>query len=262
VHNKKRLAEPGVALGCTMAKNDLVTVLAADETLEGTDWIEKMAKPFAASKEIVAAFPNNLLNKSDNIFNRYYNLVGTPFNFFVFGNSSNRRRMVQNHACKFKTKDFIVPDFSIREHPLIALATGFTFRRSFKRPPGTEYDDVLPVVKMIESGKQIAFVESAAVHHMITTGFRDTLKKYRNRIRNYVLRKDNEFREKFSYFSGKRKLKMLLFFPYSISFVFPFIDSLRGIAKDRDSAWLLHPIMCFSLTVIWAKHLIAHYLGF
>ena len=40
-----------------------------------------------------------------------------------------------------------------------------------------------------------------------------------------------------------------------VTFVVPFLDSLRGFAKKPDIAWFMHPIVCFLIPVIYIYYL-------
>lgn len=53
-----------------------------------------------------------------------------------------------------------------------------------------------------------------------------------------------------SYFSKRRKVKMILFIPYSLTIIFPFIDSVILSIKEKDYVMLWHTPATFILGLI------------
>src|SRR3989344_5394919 len=57
---------------------------------------------------------------------------------------------------------------------------------------------------------------------------------------------------RYSVFMSSDKLRLLIFIIYSITFIKPTLDALRGYTKIRDFAWFLHPLLCFTLFSIYS----------
>src|SRR3990172_2104457 len=154
IFNKKILAEPGVDLGLRKAENDICFIFAADNELVGKDWIRKMVIPFS-DPEIVAAFPKQVSFPSDSWLTKYDNTFTDPFSHFVYGYASNTRTFHKIYPTLKKTKNYVVFDFIVDNHPLMAIAQGFAVRKGFKRPKGMEYDDILPIIEMIKKRQKL-----------------------------------------------------------------------------------------------------------
>ena len=132
VHNKKRLAEYGVALGFNKAKGDFVTILAADNELLSLDFLTAITFPFKDSNTMLT-FPKQVTGEHDSWIASYINTFTDPINHFIYGNSANARTFGEIYPVKKKNKDYIVYRFSAVDYPMIALAQGTTVRRSYIR---------------------------------------------------------------------------------------------------------------------------------
>lgn len=256
VVNKKVLAEPGVDLGLKEAKNGIRFILAADNELIGENWIKNMVKPFLNPK-IYAAFPKQVSASSDNWLTKYDNTFTDSFNHFVYGNAANTRTFHKIYKTLDKTKDYIVFEFTPEEHPIIALAQGFAIRRNFQRPEGMEYDDILPIIKMITERKKIAYVPAALLCHHTTRNLKHFIKKQKWAIDNALSGKKYGVSGRKKYLSLKRKIKMYIWPFYAVSFIFPLINSLKGLIIDKEKYWIYHSFISFIFAVIFWKEFIS-----
>jgi len=251
IYNPKKLAEPGVALGTKEAKNEIVFVMASDNHLPKKDWIKLMIRPFQDNLNVVGAFTHVLTYPKDNLVNRYYSWAHVdPFTFFVFGNDANPRFMDKSYEIIEKTEEYIIFNFTIENYPLLALAQGFAIKKDALKDRENEYDDILPVISKIEQKSLIAYVPNAGIYHDHLKNFKDFVKKYKNRIEINVYKKGWGYETRKKYLSKKRKLRQKLWIIYSLSFILPFLDSIKGLKRDKDIVWFMHPFMCFALTFI------------
>lgn len=242
--NPEKLAEPGIALGLTKSRGDICTILAADNVLADRCWIRRMLKPFA-NETIFAAFPKHISNRSDSWFTRYLNTFTDAFNHFVYGAAANSRTFYRAYQILEQNRDYIVYDFKPENHPILAFAQGFTIRKGYQRPPGMKYDDLLPVIDLIGSGKKIAYVPLAAIYHHSITNLSHFVKKQRWAVDNALLGKPYGIWGRRKYLSKKRRLKQYLWLIYSLSFVLPLVLALWGVFRDREKAWIYHPVISF-----------------
>ena len=255
LHNKKVLAEPGVNLGLEKAKNEICFILAADNEIVGRNWIRKMVKPFA-NPEVRAAFPKQVNSPSDNWLTRYVNVFTDPFNHFVYGNAANARTFHRVYKVIKKTKDYIVFDFTVKDHPILALAQGFAVRKGFRRPKGMEHDDMLPIIEMIKSGQKIAYVFSVHLCHHTIRNLKHFIRKNKWAIDNALSDKNYGFSSREKYLSKARKIKARLWPFYAVSFIFPLLNSLRGGIIDKEKLWFYHPIVSFIVALVAWKEFV------
>ena len=253
LHNKKVLAEPGVDLGLKKAKNDICFILAADNELVAKDWAWKMTRPFLDST-IIAAFPKQTNSFSDNWLTKYINVFTDPFNHFVYGYACNTRTLHKIYKPIKKTKDYIIFNFTIENHPILAFAQGFAVRKGFRRPKGTEYDDILPIIEMIKKKEKIAYVFSAQVYHHTIRNLKHFISKQKWVINNALSSKPYGVASRKKYLSNIRKIRMYFWPFYAVSFIFPLLNSIKGLIVDKEKAWIYHSIINFIAgLVVWKE---------
>jgi len=251
IHNPKRLAEPGVALGMRVSTSDINFVLAADNELPRKDWLRLMVKPFQENPDIYGVFTQVVGSKKDTDIMKYLILLhANPLLWFVLGDEANPRSMEKSYQVIEKTESYEVFDFTLEKFPAIAFAQGFGVRRDFVRSIESEYDDILPVIEMIKKDLKIAYVPKAGVYHHHVRSLKALLGKYKTRVIERFGTETYGYKSRERFLSKQRRIRQYLWFLYSLSCVLPMVDAIKGYAKDRDRAWLYHPIVCFSLTTL------------
>lgn len=221
--------------------------MAADNVLPEKEWLKKMTMPFIENSEIVGAFCKVITASRDNKFNKYFNSDTDPFNAFIYGCASHPDKFHKLYRMLKKGNNYTVYNYSLSEFPLLALAQGFILKRSFYRNPESDYYDILPILDLIKQKKKIAYVTNTGIYHYSLKGFRDFLKKYNKRSQNAL---KHGFRKRRKFLSGKRKIKQYLWFPYSLSVIFPLLAAFRNFFRKKKLYYFYHPIACFSLAII------------
>lgn len=241
ITNPLKLAEPGVDLAIKKASADIVFVMASDNGLPRPDWTRLMVKPFIDRPDVVGAYTHIVPAPEDNGFTRYYcKLHVEPFTWFVYGDACNPRYFDRAYRRKFSGDGYVVHEFSAMKHPLLAFAQGFGLRRNFVRRQDYEHDDILPVIQMIEEGKELAYVPGAGVYHHHLESFTHYVKKYTWRIGNSLNKEKVGFDRRGPYLSRWRIFRKYLFEFYGLSVVFPLFDSIRLAVRERDTCMLWH----------------------
>lgn len=246
VHNAQRLAEPGVKLGLRLAKGDVAVVMAADNELVSRDWFTRFADAFR-DPGVIAGYTHVVNTPQDRSFCRYFNyLHADPFNWFVYGPRAHPGRFADVYPVREERGGYQVLDLAAGEPPLLALAQGFAVRPEVLRLEAAERDDILPILNIIQSGGKLAYVDTGIGHHTVTS-FRNFIGKYRRRTAlNYSLQ-DSGFPARRSLLGRRQKIRQYLWFPYALCGLLPLVDAIRGVRRDRDLAWLFHPIACAAL---------------
>ena len=73
-------------------------------------------------------------------------------------------------------------------------------------------------------------------------------------VKQYYLvegKKSLKHLRRYSLYEGKDFWRLFYFIVIGLTFIVPFIDSIRGYRKIHDTAWFVHPILCFSFVVIY-----------
>ena len=237
------LAEPGVALGINKAKGDVCTILAADNYLGSVDWIEKMIKPFIDT-QIVLSYTRQCSPHNNSFWiNRYMNVFTDPFNHFVYGYAANTRTYSKAYKIKESKEGYTVFDFTPQNHPILALAQGTTLRKSYKRPNEKNYDDISPVIDMIEKGYKMAYVPQAQLMHDSIRSVSQYVRKQRWAVDNALSVKTYGFMSRYKYNNTLRKIKTIVFLPYALSFILPLFRAAIHYIIDGEREWFFHPFI-------------------
>lgn len=242
--NPKRLAEIGLAIGVKESKGDLIVVFAADNVLPTRLWLRKMIKPFQENEDLAGAFPFPEVNPHDSSMNRYYSHIKTdPLTYFVFDSFGNRLKTYNPILSRNGYDIFVFPKENC---PLIALAQGFIFKRD-ATPRSIASDDVAPFCEMVLKGYKLALVREVGIYHYHLENLRSYGRKYVSRA---ITRLDRLAKRPGLMSSQRRKIRMFLWLLYSMSWVWPCIDSIKSYKEKPDVAWFYHPLACFLFTMI------------
>ena len=245
VINKKILADPGVSLGFQEAKGDILIVIAIDNIFKETTAIETIVKVFS-DKKIYAAFPKHESTKEDTLFTKYINIFTDPFNHFIYGYAANARTFNKVFKTLKYNELYDLYDFKSTEiKPILALAQGFSIRKDFINKKRNEMDDIEPIINLINEGKQIAYIHSVSLYHHTIRNVWHFIKKQRWATKNALMGKEFGINSRTNTLTPKQKIRTCLFLPYSLSIIFPCINSLLHLIKDRESTWLFHPFITF-----------------
>lgn len=241
IPNPLKLAEPGVDLGFKAAAADIVVAMAADNGLPRADWLRLMMRPFMERPAVIGTFTQIVPHPSDNSFTKYYcRLHVEPFTWFVYGPAANPREFHKAYKVVHDGDEYRVFRFTPLGHPLIAMAQAFAVRRDFKRREGFEHDDILPIIQMIEDGRELAYVPDAGVYHHHLLSFGHYLRKYQWRIANSLEQTQAGFDRRAPYLTRWRRLKKYLFVLYGLTVVGPLFDSLRLVLREKAACMLWH----------------------
>jgi glycosyltransferase involved in cell wall biosynthesis len=257
VINKKILAEPGVRLGFKNAEGEILIVMAIDNIFKEKTAIETIAKVFE-NKKIFGAFPKHDSTKEDTLFTKYTNVFTDPFNHFVYGYAANARTFSKVFKTIIHNNVYDVYDFKTSSiKPILALAQGFSIRREFVNRKIDDMDDIAPILELINDEKQIAYVHSVSLYHHTLSGVSQFIRKQRWGARNALSGEKFGINSRKNTLSKEQKLRMYAFPIYSLSFIFPCINSVAHMLIDKEKMWLFHPIISFisgaSITYEYAK---------
>jgi glycosyltransferase involved in cell wall biosynthesis len=241
VENPDRDADMGVAVGIRQARGELIMVLAADNWIQGNDFLERMTEPFEDA-EVMAAFPRVVSTRRDNLPTRYVNAYSDPFNHFVYGSDRTAFDVMIEHAAAVPGRRYATLRASVKRHPLLAVAQGCTLRRRVYQRPPEQADDVMTIVEIGRSGGKLALVPGAELEHHHVAGLRDFYRRYRYRVGVGLQARQGYLRRRSS-LSRARQLKAWLWLPYSATLIPPMLHGLFMSLRRRDPVLLYHPVL-------------------
>ena len=244
VRNPYVLADPGVNVGIKNASGDILIILAVDNILRDKFALEKYLKIFE-NKNIIAVFPEHVSSNQDSIYTKYINLFTDPFSHFVYGYAANARTFNRIYKIIESNELYDLYDFSSNKNvPLIAFAQGFAVRKGFRRNKKNSYDDVSPVIELINAGNNIAFAHSIKLYHHTVRDIRHFANKQVWATINALQKKNYGISHRVSYLSESQSNRIKFWPVYSLTLIPPFIYALYYLFKDRERMWIFHPFLC------------------
>jgi glycosyltransferase involved in cell wall biosynthesis len=253
IKNPHVLADPGVNLGIKSAKGEILMVLACDNIYTDKNALKKMIEVFK-DKKITAAFPMHYSSKKDSVFTKYINTFTDPFNHFVYGYAANGRTFNKIYKTLNSNKIYDLYNYSSsKDKPLIAVAQGFTVRKGFTRNRNSKFDDILPVIELINKKNKIAFVYSVKLYHHTVRNLGHFAKKQVWATVNALQRKKYGIAHRMEYLSDSQKFRIKIWPFYALSFVLPLIRGMYHLVKDSEPLWIFHPFLCMisAVSSIW-----------
>ncbi len=245
IHNPQRLAEPAITLGMSKATGEIMMVLAVDNFLENPESLKIIAQVFD-DRSIYAAFPKHESSKEDTIYTKYVNTFTDPYNHFVYSNAANARTFHKVYKTLVHNAIYDVYDYSSSpDKPLIAFAQGFAIRKGFVRKKQDAFDDVRPVLDLLDQKKSIAYIHSVPLYHHTIHSLDHFIRKQRWATRNALEKKQYGITHRVVHLSKFQQLRIKIWPLYAFSIVAPlFVGIVRAI-QDQELLWLLEPYMCF-----------------
>lgn len=260
-------AEYNKATGVLAAKNKLLLFLDADNILPHKNWLQKMVYPILAHNDVVGVSTLYLhYDRKFSLIDRYVSLFGSLDTVaYYIGNVDRLSRVSQKYTLygsATKYKDYYITIFSPPRIPTLG-SNGFLIGRklliqhAFVGPKYFSHTDVN--VDLIKKGyNKYAFIKDDIIHLTGSRGFLDFLKRRKKFMEVNMLGRLKV--KRYSVVQSHNIVDLLKYILYTVTFIKPFYDSLRGYMKIRDRAWFLHPVLCYLLLIIYGYTLIRFFI--
>ncbi|MFC1655711.1 glycosyltransferase [Patescibacteria group bacterium] len=240
-------------VGIRKAKNEIIVFIDADNILQHEDWLMQMVQPFLENEEIFAVQPMYYHYKEDDsLYNRYCALFGVNDPVALYLNKADR---LKNYEKKWYQTDvvedkenYLVIKLSGEKFPTVGC-NGFLIKREVllkARHEGEDFFHIDVIYDLLEKGHDRIAIVKDSIWHKTGGSFKGLLKK-RLSYFNMHSQKLGE-RRRYKLFDPKNKkdvFNLLKFCLYSVTFVKPLYDSIKGFVHKRDFAWFIHPYACF-----------------
>lgn len=249
-----RNAEAQRAIGIHHATHNLIVSLDADNYLPTRSWLRQMIQPFQDDPTVIhAGTMYYAYRPGDSLFNRYVGLFGhaDPIAFYV-----GRPDRIPRYQKKWElgtivsdTPGYTSVDFDVNSLPTVGC-NGVVYRRDIllahtKSAP-KEFLHIDVFVDAIQKGHtRFAIVKNDVIHDTaVSLPF--LMKKRLAFLSHYSFTKEVHRRYLiYDPHSITSNMKLFLFCFYTVTFVKPFIDALRGYLVIRDVAWFANPLICW-----------------
>lgn len=254
-------AEYNKGTGILHAKKELILLIDADNVLPHKNWLKKMVKPLMENQDIIGSEILRFhYDPKDAILDRYFALLGgvDPVPYYLGKDSKLSWAFDKYNLLGEATDrgDYYCVKFTGKRIPMIG-ANGFILRRKFlkyaKADPGNFFHTDINYDIIQKGYNTYAFVKDDIIHlkrtkaayfikfllrrkYIMETQYFDRIKKRRHAV--YVPETDRSY--------------LIRYIIYSLTFIKPTFDAIRGYIKVRDKAWFLHPVICLSFLIIYS----------
>lgn len=254
-------AEYNKGIGVFKAKNELILLIDADNVLPHKQWLRKMVQPLVEDKEIIGSEILRFhYDRNDLILDRYFALLGgvDPVPYYL-GKDSKLSWAFNHYNLLGEAEDegdYYRVKLTGKRMPVIG-ANGFVLRRKLLKyiksgPENFFHTDIN--YDLIQKGfNTFAFVKDDIIH-LKRTKFSYFIKFL---IRRKMIMETQYFerikkRRHAVYVPETDKPYLIKYVIYSLTFIKPTFDAIRGYLKIRDMAWFLHPAICFSYLIVYS----------
>lgn len=263
----KQEAEYNKGVGVSKAKNEVLLMIDHDNVLPHNNWLKKMVKPLIENKKIIGVEVLRFhYNPEDNILDRYFALIGgvDPVPYYL-GKDAKLSWAFDKYNLLGEAKDlgeYYLVKFNKNRIPTLG-ANGFMIRRNLLKYAESDPENFFHIdinYDLVQKGfNTYAFVKDDIIHYK-KTKFLEFIKFLLRRKKIMEVQYFESLkRRRYAVFVGSRedKVGLLKFAFYTVTVLKPTYDSLRGFLKVRDSAWFLHPFICWSFLMIYAWAVVA-----
>lgn len=255
VKNPGKTGEAGKAQGLKAANGELVAFIDSDNILPGPDWMSLMTLPFKDTRIAGSEPIMYKLRKGDPALTRYCALMGMNDPICYFLGNYDRECVLSGRWTGMQIEtddrgDYLELKLKPEEIPTIG-ANGFIVRKELLDILEIEdyLFDIDIVHRLVELGHNRFAKVKTGIVHLYGKGLHDFSRKQLRRVRDFFYFGGRGMR---SYpWSRQKKTGLLKFIVYSV-LVFPLIlQTIKGWARKRDGAWLLHVPACLITLVIY-----------
>ncbi len=272
LHNPNIYQEYGKTAAAKIAKGSLFFYTDSDNVLSTKTFISAVVNVYRKHPEVMGFLPQTAPAPDSNPIDRYLGYLFTdPFTWFVYGNATNPKDFHKQYRPLFSTSEYELYRFPKNHIPLFGLAQGVATNKLFIRGTYDYADDILSGIKLIREEGIVAYIPKATLYHYHIKNYSQFIQKYRWRVQNNFSQtiKDTGLVSRLSYLSLPQKLRIILFIPYALSVLLPFIDAVLLSLRYRDRVMLYHFIISYTLawiiiierirTLVYPKPKIGHY---
>jgi len=242
LENDRKIAEFGKSIGIQKAKGELIILLDSDNEIVQNDWLKHLIYPFQDNNEIFGVESFYLQPKKDFFINRYFTAIGLT--------DPLARALATKPNIQLKEKYLI---YHLPPNACAPIgANGFLWRKSIIKKVGgyiPAFEEANFTAKVMKNGyNKYAKVSGYGIYHYYIKNWREFYKKKIKIAFKFLKRKQ---KKKVTWLDNISKTKFLIKILYCFTFIGPIEESIYNYFHTRDSAWFLHPIMCFFTVCIY-----------
>jgi len=252
-------------LGIEKSSGEILLFLESDNIIIGNKWLKQMVEPYDFFPEVVGTFSmHNTFNKSMPLLTKYTALIGVNDPLVYYLGKSEKMPLFEkeytNGKVLLKKRNFTIVEFNASNFPTLGdnghMIRAAALKKVIKLKK--EYYHTDAFFSLLKNGEnKYGIVKNKIIHY--TGGDLNNFfsKRVLYKKNNYDNNKSRSYLV-FNPSSTKDVFKLTLFIIFALTFVQPFLFSIKGYIYFRQKAWFLHPIACFLSLVYYSKSQIAY----
>ena len=252
-------AEYNKGYGLQYATGEYILCVDHDNILPHKEWLNRMLQPHLENQDVVASETLRYrYDKNLTALDRYFALFGVndPVPYYL-GKADrldyihDKYNLIGNAS---DCGDYYLVDFdqtNPRRIPTLG-ANGFLIKKKYFEKSNHKPEQYFHIdinVDLVKQGyTKYAFIKDDIIH-LTNSKFLNFLKRRKQFMDQYYLK--NFSARRYSVFYPEDSVKLAIFIIYTITFIKPLFDSIRGWMKIKDNAWFIHPFMCWVMLYIY-----------
>lgn len=263
VDRTKQGAEYNRAIGAASASGELLLFIDHDNVLPHKLWLDSMVQPLRDDGKIVGVETMYYTyDPKDSMIGRYFSLFGANDIFAYYVGKADRLAHFYTSPAQYgvfrkahvkEQSNYFVVDFSKNHIPTLG-SNGFLVRKKILfAHANTSPEDFFHIdvnVDLIRKGfTRYAFIKDSLHHKTDERGIYDYLRRRKLFMEKYHF--GTMSRRRYSLYEKGDLGNTIRFVFFSMTFVVPLADSIRGFLRVQDVAWFLNPLMCASLVILY-----------
>lgn len=251
------------SVGVEKAKNEICAFIDSDNYILSKSWLKQMVKPLITEEEIVATQTlRYAVPKNASMLNRYFGLIGgaDPVSYYLGKNDRLSWAFSKwNLLGKIRSenKNYLKIEFEPHSYPTVGC-NGVLFKKSFLlKSKWGDPENYLHTDVFVDIGKlgynKFGIVKNEIFHNTAESPVSFLLK--RRKYMQMYHQQMNRKRRQLVFDSRNRRdiYKLILFIFFFLTIIEPLTQSIIGYVKKRDTAWFLHPLMCYGMGLIYIE---------
>lgn len=249
------------SIGFKKAKGGLILIIQSDNIVVGKDWLKRMTEPFENKKVFCTYTAHYSYKKNMSATTRYGALIGAndPIISPYFLDKIEKVTMIQKEYNKGEiikeTPRYYVVKFNKDNFPPLGDNGQMVLRSVMNKvnKDPKEYLHLDTFARMFDMGYDTCGVVKTSIIHLITSDIvRFVTRRIELKERFFDDRRKSRRFLIYDSSSKKDRLNLIKYIFFSATFIFPALQSIRGYLKIRDSAWFLHPLVCFLMLTAYS----------
>lgn len=259
-----------MSLGISMAKGDIILILEPDNIMIGSRWLQEMVKPFEEQSKVIAAFSMyNGFEKNMPMLTRYCALIGANDPTLLYLDKSEKMPFYKKHYDLGEILEnqpgYYIVRFTKDNLPTLG-DNGHMVRRSIIQKVNKDANSFLHIqafAELLYKGfDTYAVVKNSIIHYNGSDVLGLVNRKIAYKKSYFDVNRGKRSYYIFDYHSWKDKVRLSFYVFFSLTFIQPFVISIRGYFSVRDISWFLHPLICFLMVIGYSMSEITRFIKY